>query len=405
MATTALRTVLVDSDADARTATRRLLMEVPTVTLVGEYSDLQEALLYAPATRADLLVVEVDADESQATPPAVTAIEQLAGKLPETAILATGRGISAELVIRVLRAGALEFLRRPVERADLVAALEKLARFRGAAPQRHPGRITSIFAPKGGLGATTLATNLAVSMAELAKDQTLLVEVDTRQSDIVTFLDLRPRYSILDVVENVGRMDESLLRGLLTRHTSGLWVAPGPTRVERGQFSAEHISGAIEVLRTHFDHVVMDLRHDFDPGTIAALEASDVILFVTSLDVAALRSGAAALGAFRHLGLDSKKVKVVVMRDGTADDVTLRHARDTLGLPVYWRTPSDYPTVVASINAGQPVVSTSPRARIAKNLRELAETLCGEGRPGPGPTRRTASLLSMAWPIKRLSGA
>lgn len=404
MAPSALRAVLVDSDAGARAATRRLLVDIPTITLVGEYSGLAEALLHAAATRPDLLVVEVDADESPAASPAVTAIEQLARKLPETAILATGHGVSAELVVRVLRAGALEFLRRPVERVDLVAALEKLARFRGSALPRNPGRITSVFAAKGGLGATTLAINLGVSMAERAEGKTLLVELDTRQSDIVTFLDLRPRYSILDVVENIGRMDESLLRGLLTRHASGLWVVPGPTRLERGQFSPEQVSGAIEVLRSYFDHVLMDLRHDFDPGTIAALEASDVILFVTSLDVAALRSGAAALAAFRHLGLDSKKIKVVVMRDGTGDDVTVRHARNTLGLPVYWRTPNDYQTVVASINAGRPVVSTSPRAKISKNLRELAETLCGDGRPGGGPTRKRA-FLSMAWPIKRLSGA
>ena len=404
MAPSALRAVLVDSDAGARAATRRLLVDIPTITLVGEYSGLAEALLHAASTRPDLLVVEVDADESPAASPAVTAIEQLARKLPETAILATGHGVSAELVVRVLRAGALEFLRRPVERVDLVAALEKLARFRGSALPRNPGRITSVFAAKGGLGATTLAINLGVSMAERAEGKTLLVELDTRQSDIVTFLDLRPRYSILDVVENIGRMDESLLRGLLTRHASGLWTVPGPTRLERGQLSPEQVSGAIEVLRSYFDHVLMDLRHDFDPGTIAALEASDVILFVTSLDVAALRSGAAALAAFRHLGLDSKKIKVVVMRDGTGDDVTVRHARNTLGLPVYWRTPNDYPTVVASINAGRPVVSTSPRAKISKNLRELAETLCGDGRPGRGSTHKRA-FLSMAWPIKRLSGA
>src|SRR5437667_149855 len=177
MAPSALRAVLVDSDAGARAATRHVLVDIPTITLVGEYSGLAEALLHAAATRPDLL----------------------------------------------------------------------------------------------------------------------LVELDTRQSDIVTFLDLRPRYSILDVVENIGRMDESLLRGLLTRHASGLWTVPGPTRLERGQLSPEQVSGAIEVLRSYFDHVLMDLRHDFDPGTIAALEASDVILFVTSLDLAALRSGAAAL--------------------------------------------------------------------------------------------------------------
>jgi pilus assembly protein CpaE len=402
MATSTLRTVLVDSDTGARAATRRLLADIPTVTLVGEYGGLAEALLQATAIRPDLLVVEVDGDESAA--PAVTAIEQLARKLPETAILAMGHGLSAELVIRVLRAGALEFLRRPVERVDLVAALVKLARFRGSAPQRNPGRITSIFAAKGGLGATTLAINLGVSMAERADGKTLLVELDNRHSDIVTFLDLKPRYSIHDVVENLGRMDESLLRGLLTRHASGLWTVPGPTRLERSQFGPEQVSGVIEVLRVHFDHVLMDLRHDFDPATVAALEASDEILFVTSLDVAALRSGAAALAAFRHLGLDTKKIKVVVMRDGTGDSVTVKHARNALGLPIYWRTPSDYQTVVASINAGRPVVSASPRAKISKNIRELAEMLHPDRRTDEGPVRKRA-FLSMAWPIKRLSGA
>jgi pilus assembly protein CpaE len=402
MATLTLRTVLVDSDTGARAATRRLLADIPTVTLVGEYGGLAEALLQATAIRPDLLVVEVDGDESAA--PAVTAIEQLARKLPETAILAMGHGLSAELVIRVLRAGALEFLRRPVERVDLVAALVKLARFRGSAPQRNPGRITSIFAAKGGLGATTLAINLGVSMAERADGKTLLVELDNRHSDIVTFLDLKPRYSIHDVVENLGRMDESLLRGLLTRHASGLWTVPGPTRLERSQFGPEQVSGVIEVLRVHFDHVLMDLRHDFDPATVAALEASDEILFVTSLDVAALRSGAAALAAFRHLGLDTKKIKVVVMRDGTGDSVTVKHARNALGLPIYWRTPSDYQTVVASINAGRPVVSASPRAKISKNIRELAEMLHPDRRTDEGPVRKRA-FLSMAWPIKRLSGA
>jgi len=402
MATSTLRTVLVDSDTGARAATRRLLADIPTVTLVGEYGGLAEALLQATAIRPDLLVVEVDGDESAA--PAVTAIEQLARKLPETAILAMGHGLSAELVIRVLRAGALEFLRRPVERVDLVAALVKLARFRGSAPQRNPGRITSIFAAKGGLGATTLAINLGVSMAERADGKTLLVELDNRHSDIVTFLDLKPRYSIHDVVENLGRMDESLLRGLLTRHASGLWTVPGPTRLERSQFGPEQVSGVIEVLRVHFDHVLMDLRHDLDPATVAALEASDEILFVTSLDVAALRSGAAALAAFRHLGLDTKKIKVVVMRDGTGDSVTVKHARNALGLPIYWRTPSDYQTVVASINAGRPVVSASPRAKISKNIRELAEMLHPDRRTDEGPVRKRA-FLSMAWPIKRLSGA
>jgi pilus assembly protein CpaE len=162
----------------------------------------------------------------------------------------------------------------------------------------------------------------------------------------------------------------------------------------------------LDVIRAHFDHVVLDLKHDMDPATIAALEASDTILFLTGLNVSALRSGAATLAAFRHLGLSLQKLKVVVMREGTGNDVTIKHAREALGLQIHWRTPSDYATVVASINGGTPVVTASPRSKVAQNLRELAEQLARGPRPAPeSASSRVASLARrLVWTTKGTSG-
>jgi pilus assembly protein CpaE len=300
----------------------------------------------------------------------------------------------------------MEFVRRPVEPRELVVAVEKLSRLRGASIQRRPGRVTAVFSAKGGLGATTLAVNLGVCLAEQAETKrTLLVELDTRHSDVVTFLDLRPRYSILDVFESMDRMDESLLQGLLVKHVSGLWVLPGPAQMERSYLTSEQVQAGVDLLRGHFDQVVLDLRHDVDPGTIAALEAADTVLFITSLNVSALRSGAAALAAFRHLGLDPKKIRVVVMRDGTGEDVTAKHAREALGLPVYWKTPSEYVPVVDSINNGRPVVTAAPRSKFAKNVRQLSEMLAGDGRPAAASTTQRSVSLLASWPIKHFSGA
>jgi pilus assembly protein CpaE len=407
MAASVLRAVIVDSDPELRASIRHTLATVPSMAIVGEYTDVTDAALKAPASRPDVMIVEVPIDPARGDSWSATAVERLARRLPETAILATTANASAEFVVQILRAGAMEFVRRPIEPRELVVALEKLARLRGRAVQRQPGRVTAVFSAKGGLGATTLAVNLGVCLAEqAAAPSTLLVELDTRHSDIVTFLDLRPRYSILDVFESMDRMDESLLQGLMVKHASGLWVLPGPSQIERGYLGAEQVQAGIDLLRGHFDQVVLDLRHDVDPGTIAALEAADTVLFLTSLNVSALRSGAAALAAFRHLGLDLKKIKVVVMRDGTGEDVTVKHAREALGLPVYWKTPSEYALVVASINSGRPVVSAAPRSKFAKNVRQLSDMLAGDGRPSaPSTTRRSVSLLASAWPIKHLSGA
>jgi pilus assembly protein CpaE len=403
-----LRIVVVDSDAESRTALRKILGGMPGAVVVGEFGEVRQALLETPGRRPDLVLLEVPAGREEDMSGGT--VRKFVDALPEAAILAMGSGVSAETVIKVIRAGAFEFLSRPVERVDLAEALEKVTRVRrGPAPSvRKTGRVLSVFSTKGGLGVTTVAINLAVCLAERAPDNTLLIELDTRQSDIATFLDVRPTYSVVDAFENIDRLDESFLRGLLTRHASGLWVLPGPLRMERTQLNGEQVRAGLEIIRSHFDNVVLDLRHDTSPGTFAGLEASDTIVFLTSLEVSALRSGAAGLAGFRLLGLDPHKVKVVVMREDTGEDVTLKHAREALGVPVYWRTPSDYQTVVSAINTGKPVVTAAPRSKFARNVRQLADML-GGGAPGAKGAsvskKRAGSLLGMVWNPKGITGA
>src|SRR3990172_13030177 len=155
-----LQTIIVDSDAAYRSALRRLLSGMPSVAVVGEYSSMSEALIEAPSRRPDVLIVEIPHDkDAKGEKESASTLERLAKSLPNAAILATGPSVSADFVIQVIRAGALEFLRRPVERNDLVTALDKVVRFRqSAAPKRQVGRITSVFSTKGGLGVTTVAT-------------------------------------------------------------------------------------------------------------------------------------------------------------------------------------------------------------------------------------------------------
>jgi pilus assembly protein CpaE len=402
--TPTLRTIIV---ADPRSPLKALFAKSPATLVVGEFKRLPQAIQEGPARRPDLVIVELPEDQTggpDGSPAKM--VEALARAFPEAAVFATGPSVSADFVIQVIRAGAVEFLRHPVQHEDLAAALEKLVRLRRVTqPVARAGRMTSVFSTKGGLGVTTIATNLAVCLAEQAPGKTILIDFDTHQSDVATFLNLTSTYSVIDALENVDRLDESLLQGLVVRHASGLVVLPAPSRIERGQLGAEQVQAALEVIRAYFDHVVLDLRHDLDPGTIAALEASDTVLFLTSLTVSALRSGAAGLAAFRHLGLNLQRVKIVVMRDGTGEDVSPKHAQDTLGLPIHWRTPSDYPTVVSAINSGEPVVTASPRSKIAKNLRELAVGLFpNSGAAARGAVGRSASSMRLAWTTKGIPG-
>jgi pilus assembly protein CpaE len=374
-----LRALIVDRDGEARAALRRLLATSGRVSVVGEFDAPRPAMLEGPARRPNLLIVEAagTADEVAA------AVEQFAHAFPDAAVLATASAPGPDLVLRAIRAGAIEVLARPPQRDDLAQVLDKLVRLRGGATDAAvAGRVTAVFAGKGGLGVTTLAANLAVCLARRGPGEALLVEMDTRASDAATLLSLRPTYSVLDAFENIDRLDELFLRSLLVRHPGGLWVLPAPPRPERFALTADQVRAGLGMMRAHFQHLVLDLRHDVEPATVAALETADVILLLTDLTVPALRSNAAALAALRALGVDlGGRLRVVVARGDDGFDVTPKDASDALAAPIAWTAPSDYRATVEAANRGEPVVTAAPRSRIARSVRALAETVAGSGRP------------------------
>src|SRR5919197_2101476 len=162
-----LRTILVDSDAESLATLRRLFAANAGVVIIGEFPDIAQALAEGPSRNPDLLVVEIPRQiAAQGAEAATRVVENASQALPSTAIFVPGPALPADVVIKVIRAGAVEFLTRPVERGDVLAALDKLTRFhRGTEPTRRLGRVTSVFSTKGGLGVTTVATNLAVALS------------------------------------------------------------------------------------------------------------------------------------------------------------------------------------------------------------------------------------------------
>ncbi len=387
-----LHAFVIDSEASSRRQLRQHLESLEQVVVVGEARDPAEAI---PAAKKGIDIVIIEVPEGGREAQAIECIAQLLRAMPGVSVMASGPDGSVDLVIRAIRAGAVEFLRRPISRDDLAAAIEKVRRLRRVPPamEGQVGQITSVYAIKGGLGVTTLATNLAVCLAEQARDSVILLDLDLCQGGVTTLLNLQPTYSILDAFGQTDRLDEAFLRGLLVGHPSGLSVLPAPSSIERSRFSPQQIQDGLEVIRSHFARVVLDLPHDVDPGTIAALEESDQILYLVGLNVSALRVAAAGLAAFRHLGIDQRKVKVVVARANAREEVSLKQAREALGVPIFWRTPNDYPTVISASNNGTPLVLSSPRTEIARNLRQLGETISRRSGGKDEGLERSPSLL------------
>jgi len=305
---------------------------------------------------------------------AVRFIERLNAECPGTALISAAQDASPDLILRSLRAGAREFLRIPISAEELRTVLDRVSEFctkKEEAPKRK-GRMVAVFSSKGGCGTSFMATNLAATTAS----KTVLVDLNLQAGDLPLFLGMDAKYSIADMVEKRQRLDEALVNSLVTQHSANLWLLAAPRSADSAdEIEPQHIFDVLQKLREHFDYVVLDPQHTFDSITLAALDQSDEIVLVLTLDIPAIRSTQRALEIFDRLGYPRKKVKIVVNRWSKQIDLDLRQVEKFLGEPVIGFVPSDYQTAVGSINLGTPLVQAEPTSKIALEVRRIAQQI------------------------------
>ena len=311
------------------------------------------------------------------------------------AIISAARSDSADLILKSLRAGARDFLSVPIVPEELKTVLDRTDEFSDdqvEAPKKK-GRMISVFSSKGGCGTSFLATNLAAAMS----GRTVLVDLNLQAGDLPLFLGVNPKYSIADMAEHRARLDESLVNSFITPYSSTLSLLAAPKEVDAAdEVEPEHIFEVLQRLRESYDLVVLDPQHTFDAITLAALDQSDEIVLVLTLDIPVIRSTQRALEIFDRLGYPRKKVRVVVNRWSKQIDLDLQQVEKFLGEEVTGFIPSDYQTAVTSINLGQPLVQSDSNSKIAQEIRRLAKVICGGSIPvAPPREQRTfwSSLL------------
>ena len=314
-------------------------------------------------------------------------VERLARECPRTAVICASRDASPDLILRSIRAGAREFLRLPVRAEEFATVYRRTAEFCAVQPEapKKRGRVLSVFSSKGGTGTTFIATNVAAALAR----PSVLLDLNLQAGDLGLFLGVEPKFSIADLIENVGRVDDQLLRSYLTPHNANLSLLAAPREADSADdIEAEHVFRVLELLRERYDYVVVDPQHTFDPITLAALDQSDEIVLVLTLDIPAIRSTQRALQIFDRLGYPRRKLHVVVNRFSKQIDLDLRQVERFLGEAVAGYVQSDYRTAVNSINLGRPLVDSEPQSKIATELRQIAARF-GSGSPAaPAESRR-----------------
>ena len=305
---------------------------------------------------------------------AVRFIERLNKECPGTALISAAQDASPDMILKSLRAGAREFLRIPISADELRTVLDRVSEIfsRQEETPKKKGRMVSVFSSKGGCGTSFIATNIAAATAS----KTVLVDLNLHAGDLPLFLGLEAKYSIADMVEKRQRLDEALVNSLVMPHSTNLSLLAAPREADQADgIEPQHIFEVLQSLREHFDYIVLDPQHTFDSITLAALDQSDEILLVLTLDIPAIRSTQRALEIFDKLGYPRKKTRIVVNRWSKQIDLDLRQVEKFLGEPVVGFIPSDYQTAVGSINLGTPLVQAEPTSKIALEIRRIGEQI------------------------------
>lgn len=328
-------------------------------------------------------LITLDSNPEQA----IGMIKRLATERPGMTLISAARSDSSDLILRSLRAGARDFVRLPIVADELKTVLDRASEFSEEQVEtpKKKGRMIAVFSSKGGCGTSFIAANLAAATSA----RTVLVDLNLQSGDLPLFLGVDPKYSIADMSEHRARLDESLVNSFITPYSSTLSLLAAPREVDSAdEVEPEHIFEVLQRLRESYEFVVLDPQHTFDPITLAALDQSDEIVLVLTLDIPAIRSTQRALETFDRLGYPRKKIRVVVNRWSKQIDLDLRQVEKFLGEPVTGFIPSDYQTAVTSINLGEPLVHSDSNSKIAQEIRRLARIISGGTVPVAEPAPR-----------------
>jgi pilus assembly protein CpaE len=381
--------LLVDDVPDSRVTLKRLLVGAG-FAVAGEAGNGTEAVGLVRDARPDVIVVSLE--EPVARP--LKSIEALTIAAPETPAIVVSSLADKEYLRRAMVAGARDFVGHPLTHDELsktITTLVEVERKRRALSNDvlengQRGELISMFAGKGGVGKTTLATNLAVALAVEAKQKqkVAIVDLDLLLGDVAIMLDVTPERTVADLVPLIDKLDPELLRSFLHVHSSGVKVLCAPTRVEDGeQLNPERVRKILDVLQRTFDYVIVDLPRAFDDRVVTALDMSSMVLLVTNYDVPCLKSTRVVLDTLRGWRYSEEKLKLVINHANRTNGFAPGEAEGALDYPVYWKVPSDF-AVAGTSNQGKPFVQSQPASKLAQNLTALGGNLMGAHTPGKG---------------------
>ncbi|MEX1193704.1 MAG: AAA family ATPase [Dehalococcoidia bacterium] len=383
--------LIVDQDLQARFEVKQLV-RAAQLGFAGEAGLGTEAVSLASEVKPDVIICGMSHPPERS----LRTIEALLDVLPETPIIAYAREEEVDVVRQAMLAGARDFLQIPAEverlsdsiRSVLESEERKRLRLSGQSKGIGPkGLVIAVFGAKGGVGKTTIATNLGLALAGSLGQSVVLVDGDNSFGDVAAMLDMRPERSIVDFIRDTDKIDRTNVTEYLMRHPSGLWVLPAPREsLLWRSVPPEGIRKVLNIVARRFDIVLVDSAAMLSDLALAILDEANMVLWITSTDFSSINNSLLGLEALQQISYPEARIRLVLNVTSSDDGVRPAKIETVLKRDFFWSIPYDR-EIRTGAQVGNPAVIASPDGNGARTLIQLAQALTGGSAAEARPAR------------------
>ena len=372
-----IKIVLISKMEDVLYKMRQMIND-DEIDVVGDTGGGSSSMDYIENVSPDIVIMSMTSGDMDV----LSLAERIIQYKPRTFVILLVDRLNVDLLRSAVQVGAhniIEFPRTQKEFAEYIKTVYNTESQRIVSLTENQSiawnsKVITVFGSKGGLGKTTIATNLAIKLAESRK-KVALVDLDLQFGDVHIFLDIEPKDTIAELVQEVFAPNIDSVRSYMTIHPTGVHVLCAPKSPEYAEIvSAERIQSLLRIMRSYYDYVIIDTPPIFNDATITAIEASNTILFVTGLDISILKNSKLSITLLESLK-QKDKVSVIINRAVEVNTITIADVQRIIDAPIMSSIPSDYMVAVTALNRGVPFVIGAPNSRLSQAITEISGVL------------------------------